>query len=193
MKIKSLSIAALPLAAFTLSTASPALADNVSARIISQMKSPAKLHPALAQLIGDWKGKGRLRPARRFPKSKVKCTMNATWVEGGRVVKQSMTCKSFLMSIKRTSYIAYDKATGRYVGMDFGNVGPDNVTFSGTGNGKRFDMAMTHYKPGDPKPKNNKLVINTNGSTSMSTVLSKVSSRPYEILNVTYSRIGGTI
>lgn len=193
MRMNVASIAALPLAAFALASATPAIADSVSARIISKMKSPAAHHPSLIPLIGEWKGKGKMRPSRRSPRSKVRCSMSAIWVEGGRMIKQSMKCKSFLISISRTSYIAFDKATGRYVGMDFGNMGPDNVNFTGTGNGKKFDMAMTHYKPGDPQPKNNRLIISTDGASTMSTVLTKVSRRPYEILNITYRRVGGTI
>ena len=187
------SFAALSLGVFAIPASSPAMADQISARIISKMKSPDKLNPALSQLVGKWKGKGRFRPSRNFPRSKVKCRMSADWIEGGRVVRQSMNCKGLLISIKRTSYIAYDRATRRYVGMDFGNMGPDNVSFSGTGNGSRFDMAMTHYNSGDPNPKHHRMVISVNGTTSLSTVMSKVSRRPYEIINVVYKRQGGTI
>ncbi|PLX45322.1 MAG: hypothetical protein C0605_01160 [Hyphomicrobiales bacterium] len=193
MRTYPLSMAVLSLAALIFGTPGPAAADQVSAKIVAGMKSPDKMNRDLAQLIGEWEGKGKIRPARSFPRAKVKCTMNAVWLEGGRVIKQSMRCKSLLMRVNRTSYIAYDKATGRYVGRDFGNLGPDNVAISGTGTGNRFDMSTTYYKSGSDKPKHNRLVIRTGDGGTMSTVLTKVSSRPYEIMNVVYRRLGGTI
>lgn len=188
-----LSFAVLFVAMFALPAAGPAIADQVSASIVSKMKNPDKLNPHLAQLVGTWKGKGRIRPARRFPRAKVKCKMSATWLEGGRVIKQAMKCKSMLITVKRTSYIAYDKGTGRYVGRDFGNLGPDNVTISGTRSGNQFDLSLSYFKPGSPNKKRNRLVINSNGASTMSTVMTKISNRPYEIMNVVYRRLGGTI
>lgn len=188
----ALAAAALALPALpVLLLPAPAMADAVSAKIVSRMKNPDAYNAHLAKLVGKWKGKGKMRPTRSLPKSSVKCSMNADWVEGGRVVKQSMTCKSFLLKVRRTSYIAYDKATRRYVGMDFGNMGPDNVTISGTGNGGRFDMNMVHYDKDSRNPKQNRLVITANGAGAMHTVMTKVSKRPYEVMNVQYHRIGG--
>ncbi len=171
----------------------PVKADAVSAAIVSQMKSPDLFNPDLGKLVGNWKGKGKLRPARRFPKSSVKCRLSAKWIEGGRVIKQDMKCKSLFMNIKRTTYIAYDKATKRYVGKDFGNMGPDNVTLSGTGSGGNFNLLMAHRKPGSGKIVHNSLVIKSLGKSAIRTTMTKVSSRPYEVMNVRYKRQGGTI
>ncbi len=185
---------ALPLAAalaITLSMgASPSLArDDAALSVLQQIRSPDVKNAQLSILVGSWKGKGKVRPSRKFSEMNVKCTLNNSWILGGKLLKQTMSCKSFLMTVRRTTYLGFDKASGKIVGRSFGNFGPNNAAISGSASNGNFNLVMVHRKKNGGSVQN-RLRTSMGDSNSMYSVMSKISRRPYDVMRIEYRRSG---
>ncbi len=165
-------------------------ADPAAMALLKQMQAPDVKNAQLSILVGNWKGRGTVRPSRKFSNMKVKCNLNNSWVLGGKILKQTMRCKSFLMSVQRTTYMGFDKAKGQIVGRSYGNVGPNNASITGNARNGNFDLVMVHRKKNGSGTVQNRLLTSMNSANSMSSVMSKISRRPYDVMRIEYRRTG---
>ena len=184
---------AVLLSAFVLGLyAGPVLAaDPAALAVLKQIRTPDVKNSELSILAGSWKGRGTIRPSRRFSEMKVKCKLDNRWILGGKILKQTMRCKSFLMSVNRTTYMGFDKSSGQIIGSSYGNFGPNNASIRGKASNGSFNLVMVHAKSNGSGTVQNRLRTNLSGANTMYSVMSKISRRPYDVMRIEYRRTGG--
>ncbi len=176
---------ALPLAA---ATGTPAMAgDERAAAILKFIQKPQANNPVLSRMVGRWRGEGILKGSRMLPEQDVECKLSAEMIMDSKLLRQKVKCSGLLMSFKQTTYLGYDEARGSFIGMAFGNLGPEKAALEGTGDVNGLNLTVSYRKPGKKKLKRNSLKIRV-GDRQMSSLMTKISARPYRILDVAYVR-----
>ena len=173
--------------AFILPLSAATAADERAAAILKFLKQPQANNPVLSRMVGRWRGDGLLKGSRMLPEQDVECKLSAEMIMGDKLLRQKVKCSGLLMSFKQITYLGFDAARGSFIGMAFGNLGPEKAALEGTGNVNGLDLTVSYRKAGKKKLKRNSLKISI-GDRQMSSLMTRISSRPYRILDVAYYR-----
>jgi hypothetical protein len=175
---------ALPLA---VATGNATAGDERAGAILKYFKQPQANNPVLSRMVGRWRGEGILKGSRMLPEQDVVCKLSAEMIMDNKLLRQKVKCNGILISFKQTTYLGFDEGRGSFLGMAFGNLGPDTAALEGTGDVNGLNLTVSYRKAGKKKLKRNSLKIRV-GDQQMSSLMTKISSRPYRILDVAYYR-----
>jgi len=148
MKIKAVLFFLILAGGTTLQTIAPAQAVS-EISVLRMLKSPETSDKTLDKLMGNWRGRGKLRTGSRDKPETTQCRFTNRWAANGKLAHLRLACRGTEAKFNAEGYLG--RSGRNYIGAWSTSVGR-NAFMNGRRSGSGLRLTLTNSRaPGAPK------------------------------------------